>query len=210
MGITIDLIIISIILIYIYIGHKKGLTGSIIKLVSFIISLALAFILYKPVSSIVINNTQLDEKVRETITQSFIKEDNEDNKKENSSITSNINKEIEKTTKEAKLAIVEKTTNTIVYVLIGIIVFVIARLILLIVSLFIKQITKLPLIKQVDELGGIAYGLLEGMIIVYSVLAIISLISVVWKDFSIINYINKSTLGSILYNNNIILKLFFK
>lgn len=217
MGIIIDLTIILVILIYIYIGYKKGLTGSIIKLFSFIIALTLAFILYKPVAGIVINKTQLDEKVRETITKAVIKEDEEENKEklieskqQDSKITSNLDKKIEKTTKEAKLEIIEKTTNTIVYVLIGIIVFVIARLILLIVSLFIKGITKLPLIKQIDEFGGIAYGFLEGIIIVYSILAIISLVSVVCKDFSIINHINKSTLGSILYNNNIILKIFFK
>ena len=48
MGIIVDLIIIAVVLLFIFLGYKKGLTGSLIKLLSFIIAIVVAFVLYKP------------------------------------------------------------------------------------------------------------------------------------------------------------------
>ena len=71
MGIIIDLIIVAIFALFIMMGCKKGLTGSLIKLLSFAIALILAFILYKPVASIVTNNTQIDENIEQAIVSTF-------------------------------------------------------------------------------------------------------------------------------------------
>ena len=68
MGIIVDLIIIAVLLLFVGMGYKKGLTGSLIKLASFAIALVLAFILYKPVGNMVIENTQIDEQI-ETLTE---------------------------------------------------------------------------------------------------------------------------------------------
>ena len=81
---------------------------------------------------------------------------------------------------------------------------------MLIVSLFTSQITKLPIIRQVDKIGGLAYGAIEGVVIVYAILAVISLTSVIWANNAVVMAIGKSTLGEMLYNNNIILNLLFK
>ena len=81
---------------------------------------------------------------------------------------------------------------------------------LIIVGLFANQITKLPVIRQADKIGGVVYGAVEGMVIVYMVLGIISLASVIWSDNILITAITKSAIGEMLYNNNIILKIVFK
>ena len=213
MGIIVDLIIIATVLLFVFIGYKKGLTGSLIKLLSFIIAVALAFMLYKPVANMIIENTEIDDNIKATITRTFNKEDsnkNDEEKSEPSNIMENVSKEIENATNEVKTTMIEETTKTIINVASAIVIYIAVRIILLIVSLFAKQITKLPRLKQVDEIGGIAYGAVEGIVIVYIVLSIISLTSVIWSDNIALTAITKSTLGNMLYNNNIILNLLFK
>ena len=60
-----------------------------------------------------------------------------------------------------------------------------------------------------DKIGGIAYGAIEGIAIVYVILAIISLFAVVQPENVIVEGILKSSIGSMLYNNNLILNILF-
>lgn len=213
MGIIVDLIIIAIVLLFVFLGYKKGLTGSLIKLLSFIIAIVLAFVFYKPLANIVIENTQIDDNIKATMTETFKQEkDSEDNEDKNmpSTMVESINKDIKNATEEAKTEVIEGTTITIIRVASAIVIFLIVRILLIIVSLFVDQITKLPIIKQADEIGGIVYGLIEGIVIIYIILSIISLTSVIWNNNIVVTAVNKSALGGMLYNNNIILKILFK
>jgi len=203
MGVIVDLIIIAIVLLFIIVGYKKGLTGSLIKLLSFAIAVVLALILYKPVANTIIQRTQIDENLENAIITTFRSQENNQIKQEKKqsnmpeTIVNNINTQIDEATAEAKNAIVEntamKTTKTIINIGSGILIYIIVRFILFIISIFAKQITKLPIIKQMDKTGGIIYGILEGMVIVYILLSIISLLSVIWNDNIIIQAITKST-----------------
>ena len=212
MGIIVDLIIIAVVLLFIFLGYKKGLTGSLIKLLSFIIAIVVAFVLYKPVANAVIENTVIDDNIRTTLRATLGVEDKTENTEENvpSTIMDNINKEIENATDEVKANVIDHTTITIVNIGSGIVIFLAVRVILVLISLFAKILTDLPVIKQVDKLGGLAYGALEGIVIVYAVLAVISLTSVIWANNAVVTAIAKSSLGEMLYNNNIILNLLFK
>lgn len=66
-GILVDLVIISIIISSTYWGYRKGLVGVIFKVLVFIVSLLVVFVLYKPVSNSIIKNTQIDEKIASAI-----------------------------------------------------------------------------------------------------------------------------------------------
>lgn len=220
MGIVVDLIIVVILAGCIITGIKKGLTGSIIKLVSFIVALVLAFMLYKPVAAAITKNTQIDENIQNTIIQTFSKEKEEtpgDSSQEQNMPTKfvqDINSKIENETTDARNKIVEETakttTTTIINIGSGIIVFIVARILLVIVSLFAKTITNLPIISQIDKIGGLAYGAVEGMLVIYIVLGLISLTSLIWANNSVVTAVTKSTIASILYNNNIILNILLK
>ena len=212
MGIIVDLIIIAVVLLFIFLGYKKGLTGSLIKLLSFIIAIVVAFVLYKPVANAVIENTVIDDNIRTTLSATLGVENKTENTEENvpSTIMDNINKEIENATDEVKANVIDHTTITIVNIGSGIVIFLAVRVILVLISLFAKILTDLPVIKQVDKLGGLAYGAIEGIFIVYAVLAVISLTSVIWANNAGDTAIAKSSLGEMLYNNNIILNLLLK
>ena len=238
MGIIIDVIIIAILAICIGLGFKRGLTGSLLKIVSFILALIIAFVLFKPVSNFIIDNTNWDETLEQSIRQIFIEETmQENNIQEQNKNTENtqlsneqiqenektqsmpdvminyINEAVENVGTEAKNAIVESTARnvatTIINIGVLIALFLVSRIVLIFIKGLTQLITKLPVIKQFDKLGGIIYGLLEALVIIYVILTILSLVSPLISNSAIIQAIENSFIGSIMYNNNLLLKLIF-
>ncbi len=67
MGILIDIILIAILIISAFLGYKKGLVKLGAKLFAGIIAIIITIIIYKPVANLIINNTQLDENIKNTI-----------------------------------------------------------------------------------------------------------------------------------------------
>ena len=212
MSIIVDLVILGIILLCIIIGYVRGLTGALIKILSFVLSIVIAFILFIPVSNLVINNTKIDENLEKSIREMIL--DNNEGKEEKmpEAITDYIGQKVEQATDSAKETIVDNTARdvslTIVKAGTWIVLFIIARILLILLKYITALIAKLPVIKQCDKLGGIIYGLLEGLIIVYVLLAIISFASPMMGE-SILDSINQSYVGSMMYNNNLILKIIF-
>ena len=209
MGIIVDLILIACFILFIFVGYKKGLAGSLIKLCSFVIALILALALYKPVANAIKDNTQIDENIKSTIVETFGQQEQTQEENMPKDLVQNISSEIENATAEAVNNTAQSISDTIINIGAGIVIFIVARLLLIIVSIFAKQIVKLPIIGLVDKVGGIAYGAVEGIVIIYIVLGLISLSSLIWVDNAVVTAITNSGIGSFLYNNNIILKIFF-
>ena len=209
MGIIVDLILIACFILFIFVGYKKGLAGSLIKLCSFVIALILALALYKPVANAVKDNTQIDENIKSTIVETFGQQEQTQEENMPKDLVQNISSEIENATSEAVNNTAQSISDTIINIGAGIVIFIVTRLLLIIVSIFAKQIVKLPIIGLVDKVGGIAYGAVEGIVIIYIVLGLISLSSLIWVDNAVVTAITNSGIGSFLYNNNIILKIFF-
>ena len=214
MGIIVDLIIVGILVLCIFLGYKRGLTGSLLKIVTFILALIIAFILFKPVSNFIINNTELDENLESSIKSMFLEvEENDTNSNMPTAMTDYINKVIEDAADDAKTAVVETAARDVAISIINlgvvIVVYIIARIILIFVKGIASLITKLPVIKQFDKLGGIIFGLLKALVIIYVILAIISFVSPVITDSGVIDAINQSFIGKGMYNNNILLEIVF-
>ena len=214
MSIIIDLIIAGIIALCVIVGYAKGLTGALIKIVSFVLSLIIAFILYMPLSNYIINNTQIDNMIENTIRESILKNDDKTKKEENmpTAITDYINQKVEDASNSVKENVINSTakdvSQTIVRAGTWIMLFIIARIALIVLKFITALIAKLPVIKQFDKLGGIIYGLLEGLVITYLALALISFITPMTKG-NLSSDINKSYIGSRMYNNNLLLKIIF-
>lgn len=216
MSIIIDLIIVGILALCIFFGYKKGLTKCIIKILSFIIALVVAAILFKPISNFVIKNTQIDENIKKSVINLVGDDISQEGKvKEDTNLPKNminyINGAIEEAVTEAKNTVVEAAAENIaittINVGVAILLFIIVRIGLIFVSALSKLITDLPIIKQFDKTGGILYGILKALVIISVVFALISFISPMIEQTGIIVAINKSFIGSILYNNNILLRM---
>ena len=218
MSLIVDLIIIGLIALCVILGYNKGLTKCVIKILSFVIAIIVAVVLFKPISGLVINNTKIDDNIKNSIVELVQNDVSEDGKvNQNSSlpqsIVNHINEEIETSVNETKMTVVntvaEQVSKTIVNVGVAIALFIIARIALIFVSAISSMVTDLPIIKQFDKAGGIIYGLLESLIIIFIIFAIISFISPMIEGSGLITAINKSIVGSVFYNNNILLSIIF-
>lgn len=218
MSLIIDGIILGLLLLCILIGYKKGLTKCVIKILSFVVAVVIAAILFKPISNIIIEKTEIDDNIKSAIVE-IVEKDVEENGKVGEetnlpqSMVNYINESIDQNINETKVTIVnnvaEQISKTIINVGVAIILFILARIALMLVSALSSIITDLPIIKQFDKLGGVLYGLVEALIIIFVVFAIISFISPMIEDSGLVSAINKSVLGAALYNNNLLLKIVF-
>lgn len=212
MSIIVDLVILAIFIICIIIGYVRGLTGSLIKILSFVLSIVIAFILFVPVSNLIINNTQIDDNLEQSIREMIIGNSEEEEQKMPEAITDYIQQQVESASDSAKEAIADSTAQEVALTIVKagtwIVLFIVARILLIFLKFITALIAKLPVIKQFDKLGGIIYGVIEGLIIIYVLLAIISFVSPMTNG-ALTNAIEQSYVGSMMYNNNLLLEIIF-
>ena len=67
----------------------------------------------------------------------------------------------------------------------------------------------LPILKQFNKAGGIIYGIIKALIIIYVILAIIFALTYITGNTVISEIISKSYITKVFYNNNILLNLIF-
>ena len=90
MSLIIDIVIIGIILLCLWGGYRKGLIGVAFSIVSFIAALIIAFILFNPISSFVMNNTEFDDNIKNAIITNFKGEEATDNDESAAEIENNV------------------------------------------------------------------------------------------------------------------------
>ena len=206
MSIIIDIVIIAIILFCLYRGYKKGLIGLAFSIISFIVAILIALILFVPISSFVIDKTEFDDNIRNAIVNNFNTEEETENGESNF-ITSYINEQIDeakgKTLEVVAIEISELCIKGIVFIAL----FIVARIVLIFVKAIANLIAKLPILSQFNKLGGIVFGLLKGFVITYGVLAILLLVSPMFNEAEFFKELNNSFIGGMMYNNNIIVKM---
>lgn len=219
MAIAIDLILIALIALSTFLGYKKGLIGVAFKILSFIIAIVITLILYRPIANYIVNNTSISQTIENTIVEKLGTAEVKDGKieKENTDlpnvIVNYINEQITSTVNSTKDTVVKTVAKELTIQSINLIVmvaiFIITRLLLLFAKAVLEAVSELPIIKQFNEAGGIIYGIARGILLIYIILAIISLILPMIDKTGILNLINSSILTKILYNNNLILMIFF-
>lgn len=182
----VDLVIIAILALSVFLGYKKGLVSLAIGLFAFLIAIVVTFVLCKPISSLIINNTKIDE----NITNSIVKnvegwlEKGEEKEVNNKLIAS------------AKEGALEQTARSlaenIIFGAVMLVLFVGVRIALIFVSAIANLVAKIPILKQFNKVGGLLYGALRGLLIVYVALIIVN----VWSQFSPNNVVNKNLSNS--------------
>lgn len=214
LGIIFDIIIVAIIVLNVFICYRKGLVKLAVGLIAVLASIVIAMILYKPVSNIIINNTEIDEKIENTIIDNFSVEidENEENETDNGFmkymekyVDDSINKTRNQIVLEASDIIATKVVNICAFL--GI--FIIARLVLILLTFVADIIMSLPILKQFNKAGGIIYGLIKALLIIYVLLAIIFFIIYISGNTTLSSAISNSFITKFFYNNNLLLNLIF-
>ncbi len=190
MGILIDIIFIAIILLSAFLGYKKGLVNMASKLFAGILAIIITLILYQPVSNTIIKNTPLQTKIENIIIEKTQKENQEENSNVINELSQNMIKE---QAKNISINVVHAIT------MIGI--FLVVKIILSIVFALINGIANLPILKQFNEVGGIAYGLVRGAIISVICIALLGVYAKINPQNKINTEIENTYLTKIVYKN---------
>ena len=213
MGIILDIILVAIIALNVFICYKKGLVKLAVGLIAVLVSVILAVLLYKQVSNIIINNTELDEKIKSAITENFVNEEETTEETEDNGFMKYIEKYVEDPVNKTKNEIVIEASGVIATKLIDIIamvsIFIVARLLLILLTFVTDVITSLPILKQFNELGGILYGLIKALLIIYVLLAIAFFIVYTIGSTGLADAIANSFITKFFYNNNLLLSILF-
>ena len=216
MGIILDIILIAIILLNVIICYKKGLVKLAVGLVAVFISLVLALMLYKPVSNIIIKNTEIDEKIKGSIISTLTTENNESEINDSSDkgmmkyMQSYVDDAVNKTKNEIVIESAEVVSNKIINICAFLCVFVVARILAFLLTIIADLIMSLPILKQFNKAGGIVYGIIKALLIIYVILAIIFVLTYITGNTTVSEIISKSCITKIFYNNNILVGLIFR
>ncbi len=222
-GVLVDLVIISIIISNTFWGYRRGLVGVMFKILVFVVSLIIMFVLYKPMSNAIISKTQIDEWLAEKIAQNIqgttladgeLLEYNEETTAMSEGVVNVLNSFVSEALDKSVTNVVEYVSTNIAVGMIRIgsmlILLMLLRFLLLFIRFAAELVGSLPIIKTFNKSGGLIYGILKGFLTVYIILAVFAVASPIIQNWGVIDSIQDSTLGSKMYNNNVITNIIFK
>lgn len=203
MGFIIDCIIIAIIILSTLLAYKKGLAVLAIRFCAAIIAIVITLVFYKPISNLVIDKTYIDDSIRDKIIEKVT--DIAASEEQDSSVAQNAMEQVRNGT------IYETATNISVQVVnisVILILFFGTRIALRFVTVLADKIAKLPIVNNFNKFGGIIYGIVRGLFIVYATLLLISFMGQADPNNSLHKNVEKSSIGKMMYENNILKILF--
>lgn len=208
----IDLILIGIIILFTFLGYYRGLIKVGVKILGFVISLIVALVLYTPISNYIIENTNVEKDLESVIQQRlYDQEQSKGSQEQTDNIFENLGKYVEDYADDVKENSSEYIAQTLAVIVVRIGtwigLFLVTRILMIFLKVLGSIVEKIPIIKQFNKLGGTIYGVLEGILIIYIGLAIISFISPMMESTHMVDKINDTHICKSMYDNNIILKM---
>lgn len=200
MSFVVDLIIVAIILLSTFLAYRKGLITLAIQLVAVIIAIIVTLLLYKPVSNVIINGTGIDETIQNAILEEANDIMTDDGEGENQVVETIQNNMLPETARTISINIIEGAVILILYIVI--------RIALKFVTALANLVAKLPILNQLNQLGGIIYGILRGLLIVYILLLLVNLSGEIEPQNQVYTAVEESYIGKVMNENNILDILF--
>lgn len=203
MGFIVDFVIIAIVVISTFLAYRKGLVKLAIGLCAFVISIVVTFILYYPISNLVINVTGIDEAIEDAIYEKandVIKEGSQEEGLTNQMLETAKNEMLPETARNLSINIVRGGVMVVLFIAI--------RIGLKFITAIADAIAKLPIIDQINKTSGMIYGVIRGILIVYVALLILGIPGKINPNNRWNESIDQSFLGKTMYQNNL-LNVFF-
>ena len=225
-----DLLVIAIIVFFGFIGIKNGFIYSIFKLVSFFIAAIISVKCY-PILSNILDKTPMFTNVKSGILKNLLQQKESgivdqgaqvvagsvvDGLKLPGFLKEAIKGQLAKENVMGLLdlsSIMDKISDVLTHVVIDILslvlLYIAIRVGLIFIRFILQGIAKLPVFKQMDKLGGFAFGATEGLLTIYIIFAILMLFvsAPAFKGF--FEAVETSAIAKFFYQNNFIVDLMF-
>ena len=199
-------ILVIIIILGAYFGYKKGLVNVLIGFIVIMISIILSLILQNPIATVIRNSkfgTDLYENVYQGINDTI---ENRKNGIEKESVYSKVVNGI--ISDEQKQYQSNTIKNFILRGISFIITFIISFVIMYIIKTILNIVVDLPVLRSINKIGGLTFGLLKTLIIIYIILMALDFISKIpMNNLKINDEIEKTNITKAMYNNNVLVKI---
>ncbi len=220
-----DLIVVAVIIGFAIWGMKTGFILSVYRLASYFISILLAIKLY-PIVSKVLRETALYTNVDNAIYKSLMhqQESHEVKKVAAKTVVDSLNlpgflkdSVLGKVTNSTELMDVSWIVHKISHELAGVVMdiislillYILVRVILIFARFILKGISKLPVFKQIDKVGGLILGGVEGLLTVYIIFAILTLFRTSDQLKGFFDAVSTSAVANFFYQHNFIIQWMF-
>lgn len=115
----------------------------------------------------------------------------------------------DETINNAKEQVALKIADTIINIMSMIIIYLIAKLVLMIVCFILDGIMQIPILKQINEVAGLGLGIILGIIQVYTICAVITFSSSFVELSGLVTYIKSSMIATVFFEYNLLIALIF-
>lgn len=227
-----DYVVIALIGLFALVGLMKGFLMSVYKIVSFFACIY-ASVRFYPLLAGVLEKTPVYDRIKESIMKNLLLRGQEVSASSTAAtsgtagaqaIMSHLHlPDFFKTTMMEKLpsaselidikgimnAIGDELTVMIIAVISLIVLYVILRVILAIVGLILKGISKLPLFSQIDKAGGLIFGAIQGFLTIYILCALLVLFNSNPQFAAVFDNLQSSLFAGWFYENNFIINWMF-
>ncbi len=200
---VLDIILIALIAFGAFRGYKRGLVGVVVGFASLILSIILAFAFQSIVAEALYNSgigDSLKEVVQENIQTMLDNGENVEDSFYGNILNSTITEDKVQQAGEIVTMFVMKGVSFIL-------IFLAVRLICYILQMILNIVFNLPILSSINQIGGIAVGVLSTLIKVWILLAILSFITPLPMFNGIAEYIDNTFLVKLLYNNNLLVTI---
>ncbi len=213
--------VIGILIVFALIGLKRGLIQTIFTTFSLIVSILAAIFISPVLHGMLLDNAKVTafvtEKVNSAMELSALSDQLPDtNDYVNAiSIPDNLKTVLSEKLSDstyydaAKEKISDRTCAFIValvlYAFSYVAVFIVMLILLAIIGKMLNIISKLPLIKQANKLAGLLLGLLQGLLIVWTLFVVLTMLSSTALGKTGVDMINQNDFLSFLYNKNFLM-----
>lgn len=227
----VDLLVLGIIIGFGIIGLVNGFIFSIFKVVSFFLSIIISIKFY-PVVSGFLKKTPLYTNIKESILKNLLLQKvqsggagAEVKKAAADTVINSLNLPgflkgslINQIPDPTKLIDVNKVRDMVSGILAGfvtdviglVVLYIAVRIALIFVKFILQGIAKLPVFKQMDKLGGFAFGAVEGLLTIYILCAVLILLRSMPQFKTILDAMDKSLFANYFYQHNFIIEFMFK
>ena len=187
-------------------GYKNGFLKSAYKVAAFIASIILAYILYPYIKDFIVGSA-FGDMVRSIVQTKYVEP-----KIASETLTATALPEYMRSmVATGQTALNDASTSFITNLVLNLIsflsVFIITRILISIIGKVVNIVSRLPVIRFFDRAVGVVFGIIEGVIIIYLVLALVYAITPLRENENTQKYISESTLTKAMYENNPIVQL---
>lgn len=194
-----DIIVLLIIAAFAVIGVKRGFIRSVVGVLSFAASIALAWILHPVVSELMMSfgiDITLTERIRESML-GYVTAGGEF-----TMLPEAVRLAVEAGQLEVVNAVAKSAADMAMNIIAFIGVLILSRVVIWIAIRLLNIMSKLPVINGFNRIAGLLLGLVQGVAVVYIALALIFAFAPVGTNDSINEIMEDSSVAILMYDNN--------